>query len=42
VRAGWDGWMCMEEASGMGRVGVEAAACFIRETWQAAAARNAR
>jgi sugar phosphate isomerase/epimerase len=42
VRAGWDGWMCMEEASGMGRVGVETATRFIRETWQAAVARNAQ
>jgi sugar phosphate isomerase/epimerase len=32
-RAGWDGWICMEEASGQGRAGVEAAAQFIRQTW---------
>ncbi len=31
--AGWDGWICMEEASFQGRAGVEAAARFIRQTW---------
>jgi sugar phosphate isomerase/epimerase len=36
ARAGWDGWICMEEASLQGRTGVEAAARFIRQTWQAA------
>jgi len=36
VRAGWDGWICMEEASFQGRAGVEAAAGFIRQVWQAA------
>jgi len=30
---GWDGWICMEEASGRGRQGVEAAANFIRDIW---------
>jgi sugar phosphate isomerase/epimerase len=33
--AGWDGWICMEEASFQGRQGVEAAALFIRQTWNA-------
>jgi sugar phosphate isomerase/epimerase len=33
-RAGWDGWICMEEASNLGRAGVEAAARFIRHTWE--------
>ncbi len=33
---GWDGWICMEEASQLGREGVERAACFVRETWKAA------
>ncbi len=33
---GWDGWICMEEASFQGRAGVEAAASFIRRTWQEA------
>jgi sugar phosphate isomerase/epimerase len=33
--AGWDGWICMEEASCGGRQGVEAAAHFIRNTWNA-------
>ena len=36
AQAGWDGWICMEEASCQGRGGVEAAARFIRQTWQAA------
>jgi sugar phosphate isomerase/epimerase len=35
-RAGWDGWICMEEASRRGREGVVAAAAFIRSTWDAA------
>ncbi len=30
---GWDGWICMEEASNLGRKGVEQAALFIRKTW---------
>lgn len=34
-QAGWDGWICMEEASGKGRAGIEAAAHFIRKTWEA-------
>ena len=32
-QAGWDGWICMEEASGQGRAGVQAAAQYIRQTW---------
>ena len=35
-RAGWDGWICMEEASYRGREGVAAAARFVWETWNAA------
>jgi sugar phosphate isomerase/epimerase len=35
-RAGWDGWICMEEASNQGRAGVEAAARFVRQTWNQA------
>jgi sugar phosphate isomerase/epimerase len=31
--SGWDGWICMEEASGLGRPGVEAAAETIRRIW---------
>ena len=31
--AGWDGWICMEEASYQGRAGVEAAARFVRQAW---------
>jgi sugar phosphate isomerase/epimerase len=33
TRAGWDGWICMEEAAYQGRAGVEQAAAFIRRTW---------
>jgi sugar phosphate isomerase/epimerase len=33
---GWDGWICMEEASNRGRAGVEAAASFVRQAWQEA------
>jgi sugar phosphate isomerase/epimerase len=36
VQSGWDGWICMEEASFHGRAGVENAAHFIRQTWQSA------
>jgi len=31
---GWDGWICIEEASFQGKKNVEAAAKFIYETWQ--------
>ena len=31
--AGWDGWICMEEASYRGREGVSLAADFIRDAW---------
>jgi len=31
--SGWDGWICMEEASNQGRPGVEAAASYVRRTW---------
>lgn len=33
-QAGWDGWICMEEASNMGKFGIQKAATFIRQTWQ--------
>lgn len=33
-RHGWDGWICMEEASNQGRAGVEKAAAFIRKAWK--------
>ncbi len=32
---GWDRWICMEEASRLGRTGVEKAAAFVRTTWSA-------
>jgi sugar phosphate isomerase/epimerase len=35
-QAGFDGWICMEEGSGRGREGVEAAARFIRHAWATA------
>jgi sugar phosphate isomerase/epimerase len=35
-RHGWDGWICMEEASQLGREGVQRAASFVRATWDAA------
>ncbi len=35
---GWDGWICMEEASNLGRDGIEKAAAFVRRTWDLAAA----
>ncbi|HEX8992417.1 MAG TPA: sugar phosphate isomerase/epimerase family protein [Anaerolineales bacterium] len=37
---GWDGWICMEEASNLGRNGVEKAAAFVRSTWSASGARR--
>lgn len=36
VRAGWDGWICIEEASNQGEAGVAAAVRYVREAWQAA------
>jgi sugar phosphate isomerase/epimerase len=36
ARTGWDGWICMEEASFLGRAGVEIAADFVRRTWREA------
>jgi sugar phosphate isomerase/epimerase len=35
-QAGWNGWICMEEASNLGRHGVETATEFIRKTWEQA------
>jgi sugar phosphate isomerase/epimerase len=31
--AGWDGWICMEEAAGQGREGLARAAAFVRQAW---------
>jgi sugar phosphate isomerase/epimerase len=36
---GFDGWICMEEASFKGKAGVKAAADFVRRTWLEAASR---
>jgi len=33
-QAQWDGWICIEEWSLQGRDGVEAAARFVRQTWE--------
>lgn len=33
-QSGWDGWICMEEASNLGEQGVAQAARFIRGTWE--------
>jgi sugar phosphate isomerase/epimerase len=38
-QAGWDRWICMEEASYQGRTGIEQAARFIRKSWAEAAVR---
>jgi sugar phosphate isomerase/epimerase len=35
-KAGWDGWICLEEASYQGYTGVQTAVEFIRKTWKAA------
>lgn len=32
-QTGWDGWICIEEASKRGREGVEAAVRFVRQMW---------
>ena len=40
--AGWDGWLCMEEASFRGQAGIEAAARFVRAAWEQASAVRAR
>jgi sugar phosphate isomerase/epimerase len=32
-RAGFDGWICMEENSRLGQQGVQDAADFVRKTW---------
>lgn len=37
-RAGWDGWICLEEASYQGEAGVRAAVNFIRNAWENAGA----
>lgn len=37
-RAGWDGWICLEEASYQGEAGMRAAVNFIRNVWENAGA----
>jgi sugar phosphate isomerase/epimerase len=34
--SGWDGWICMEEASYQGQAGIAAASRFIRQAWSQA------
>lgn len=34
--SGWDGWICMEEASFQGIAGVRSAAAYIRKAWEEA------
>jgi sugar phosphate isomerase/epimerase len=34
--AGFDGWLCIEEASRQGTAGIEAATQFVREAWEMA------
>jgi sugar phosphate isomerase/epimerase len=38
--SGWDRWICMEEASNLGKDGVRQAAEFVRRTWDAAGAQE--
>jgi len=33
-QAGWNGWICMEEASNLDKAGIQKAAAYIRQTWQ--------
>jgi sugar phosphate isomerase/epimerase len=33
-RHGWDGWICIEEASYQGQPGVQAAVDYVRRTWE--------
>lgn len=37
-RAGWDGWICMEEASNQGVEGMRSAVEYVRKTWESAGA----
>jgi sugar phosphate isomerase/epimerase len=40
IAVGWDGWICMEEASNQGRSGVRSAAQFVRQAWAQAQTGN--
>jgi sugar phosphate isomerase/epimerase len=34
-RSGYEGWISIEEASGLGERGIEEAVGFVRSTWKA-------
>lgn len=38
--SGWNGWICMEEASKQGLDGIRKAASFVRDTWAASVSRD--
>ena len=42
VAAGWDGWLCIEEASFQGEAGIDNAVRFVRAAWQMACAAAVR
>ena len=36
LKQGFDGWICIEEASGTGPAGFERSASFVRRVWEEA------